>query len=157
MQQVQPPPHMAVVASADSTSLLACAAPGPTQAPAAVTPMCLQPQLILTLPIAVQGAGLGAACPNSCAPVQQHLQLRQRGPAHQHKQRSRRRQQQQQLDDNLPSQLYAESTVFFAGVSPIATQEALLCVFQEFGRVVHLSVFRPYRTSKTSKVGCQLI
>lgn len=149
---------MAVVASASSTSWLACAAPGPTQAPAAVTPMCLQPLLTPTLPTAVQGAGLGAAgaaCPNSCAAVQQHQQLRQRGPAHQHKQKSRRRQQQHQLDDTLPSQLYAESTVFFAGVSPIATQEALLCVFQEFGRVVHLSVFRPYRTCKTSKVGCR--
>lgn len=43
-------------------------------------------------------------------------------------------------------------TLFFAGVSPLATPEDLLKVFAQFGRVMNINLYRPYRGCKTSKV-----
>jgi hypothetical protein len=45
-----------------------------------------------------------------------------------------------------------ECTLFFAGVSPFATPEELLKVFAQFGRVMNINLYRPYRGCKTSKV-----
>jgi hypothetical protein len=56
------------------------------------------------------------------------------------------------LDDQILQQ-YRTSTLFYAGVLPIATDEGLLGVFEQFGMVVSLEQFKPYRDSKTSKVG----
>jgi hypothetical protein len=47
----------------------------------------------------------------------------------------------------------AGTTIFFAGVSPIAPPEDLLKVFAKFGRVMNINLYRPYRGAKTSKVG----
>lgn len=44
------------------------------------------------------------------------------------------------------------STVFWAGVTPIVTSETLLTLFSQFGRVMDLNVFRPYRGCRTTKV-----
>lgn len=54
----------------------------------------------------------------------------------QHKQRRLRRGEQQVQSS------YADSTIFFAGVSPIATVEALMSVFDQFGQVVDINLFR---------------
>lgn len=56
------------------------------------------------------------------------------------------------LDDQILQQ-YRTSTLFYAGVLPIATDEGLLGVFEQFGTVVSLEQFKPYKDSKTSKVG----
>lgn len=45
------------------------------------------------------------------------------------------------------------STLFFCGATPVVTVEALLTVFAQFGRVLDLNLFRPYRGCRTSKVG----
>jgi hypothetical protein len=46
----------------------------------------------------------------------------------------------------------ANSTVFFAGVTPTVAVETLLNVFARFGRVMDLNLFRPYKGCRTSKV-----
>jgi hypothetical protein len=56
------------------------------------------------------------------------------------------------LDDLILRQ-YRTSTLFYAGVLPIATDEGLLGVFEQFGTVISLEQFRPYAGSKASKVG----
>lgn len=52
----------------------------------------------------------------------------------------------QQMHPHLPS------TIFFAGVNPLAQPEALLRTFAQFGRVLDLNLFRPYKGSRISKV-----
>lgn len=46
-----------------------------------------------------------------------------------------------------------QATIFFAGVNPVAAPETLLRTFACFGRVLDLSLFRPYKGCRTSKVG----
>jgi hypothetical protein len=46
----------------------------------------------------------------------------------------------------------AGTAIFFAGVSPVAPPEDLLKVFAQFGRVMNINLYRPYRGCKTSKV-----
>lgn len=69
------------------------------------------------------------------------------GPGEQHT-----RPQLRPLDDQILQQ-YKASTLFYAGVLPIATDEGLLGVFEQFGTVISLEQFRPYAGSKASKVG----
>lgn len=54
----------------------------------------------------------------------------------------------QQIAPHLPA------TIFFAGVNPVAQPETLLRAFAQFGRVMDLNLFRPYKGSRTSKVSC---
>jgi hypothetical protein len=44
------------------------------------------------------------------------------------------------------------TTIFFAGVTPIADATQLLSVFAQFGRVMDLNLFRPYKVCRTTKV-----
>jgi hypothetical protein len=44
------------------------------------------------------------------------------------------------------------TTIFFAGVTPIVDTQQLLGVFAQFGRVMDLNLFRPYKGCRTSKV-----
>jgi hypothetical protein len=74
---------------------------------------------------------------------QQHQQQQQQKGG-----KGRRRGQQ---EEDIPKQ-YATSTVFFAGVSPIATEAGLASVFEQFGNIIKVNLFRPYKTCKTSKV-----
>lgn len=48
------------------------------------------------------------------------------------------------------------TTVFFAGVTPIVDTQQLLGIFAQFGRVMDLNLFRPYKGCRTSKVGATL-
>lgn len=82
-------------------------------------------------------------------PASSALQLQQQQQKSDSKGRAHRQRQQQQEED-VPRQ-YATSTAFFAGVSPIATEAGLLSVFEQFGTVIRVNLFRPYKTSKTSK------
>jgi hypothetical protein len=85
------------------------------------------------------------------------LQLQQQQPQQQQQKsdsKGRARRQRQQQEEDVPRQ-YATSTVFFAGVSPIATEAGLLSVFEQFGTVIRVNLFRPYKTCKTSKVRLQ--
>jgi hypothetical protein len=54
--------------------------------------------------------------------------------------------------EQQPLQQAAECTIFFAGLSPLATTEELLKVFAQFGRVMNINLYRHYRGCKTSKV-----
>lgn len=64
------------------------------------------------------------------------LQLHSSQVSGKQKQRRRRRTEPHTQD------AYAESTIFFAGCSPIATVEALMSVFDQFGSVVEINLFR---------------
>lgn len=86
----------------------------------------------------------GSGHPASSAP---QLQLQQQQQKVDSKGRAHRQRQQQ---EDVPQQ-YATSTAFFAGVSPIATEAGLLSVFEQFGTVIRVNLFRPYKTCKTSK------
>jgi hypothetical protein len=44
------------------------------------------------------------------------------------------------------------TSIFFAGVTPIVDTQQLLGVFAQFGRVMDLNLFRPYKGCRTSKV-----
>lgn len=46
-------------------------------------------------------------------------------------------------------------TVFFAGVTPVVTADTLLTLFSQFGRVLDLNLFRPFKGCRTSKVGAR--
>jgi len=48
---------------------------------------------------------------------------------------------------------HANTTVFFAGVMPIAQAGAVQAIFEHFGTVCDFNLFRPYKGCKTSKVG----
>jgi hypothetical protein len=54
---------------------------------------------------------------------------------------------------DAPQHQHAPATIFFAGVNPVAAPETLLRAFAQFGRVMDLNLFRPYKGSRTSKVG----
>lgn len=89
----------------------------------------------------------------------EHQQQQELQQQYEHQQRHQQQQQQrpQAQDAQANSQWGASATVFFAGVSPIATTEALLGVFAQFGRVMSINLFKPYKGAKTSKVGiCKL-
>jgi hypothetical protein len=62
------------------------------------------------------------------------------GSAQQQQQRHHGR--RRRMLEDLPPQGFADSTIFFAGVSPIATVEALVSVFEQFGQTIRLNVFR---------------
>lgn len=47
---------------------------------------------------------------------------------------------------------HANTTVFFAGVTPIAQAGAVQAIFEHFGTVCDFNLFRPYKGCKTSKV-----
>jgi hypothetical protein len=57
--------------------------------------------------------------------------------------------------DAQPQQQQAHqlTTVFFAGVTPVADTQRLRLLFAQFGRVMDLNLFRPYNGCRTSKVG----
>lgn len=59
--------------------------------------------------------------------------------------------QQPQMMVQAPTQNL--TTIFFAGVTPIVDTQQLLGVFAQFGRVMDLNLFRPYKGCRTSKVG----
>jgi hypothetical protein len=64
------------------------------------------------------------------------------GSAQQQQQQQRRHGRRRHLLEDYPPVGFADSTIFFAGVSPIATEEALVSVFEQFGQIVRLIVFR---------------
>jgi hypothetical protein len=73
---------------------------------------------------------------------QQQVQWTQQVPAQQ--------QQTQWSTTPMPT------TVFFAGVTPVADSQRLRALFSQFGHVMDLNLFRPYNGCRTSKVGgCQ--
>lgn len=43
--------------------------------------------------------------------------------------------------------------MFFAGVPPTVTEHCLLMLFSAMGTVVDINLFKPFRSSSTSKVG----
>jgi hypothetical protein len=69
-------------------------------------------------------------------------------------------QQQQQLQwtQQVPVQQQqtqwspTPTTVFFAGVTPVADSQRLRALFSQFGHVMDLNLFRPYNGCRTSKV-----
>jgi hypothetical protein len=71
-----------------------------------------------------------------CSEGARCLQLHSSQVSGKQKQRRRRRTEPQ------AQAAYAESTIFFAGCSPIATVEALMSVFDQFGSVVDINLFR---------------
>jgi hypothetical protein len=85
---------------------------------------------------------------------QHEQELQQQYEQQQYEQQQYEQQQRSQAyeSQSSSSQWGASATVFFAGVSPIATTEALLGVFAQFGRVMNINLFKPYKGSKTSKV-----
>lgn len=54
---------------------------------------------------------------------------------------------QQQQQQQLPS------TIFFAGVTPVADGQRLRLLFSQYGTVCDINLFRPYSGCRTSKVG----
>lgn len=65
-------------------------------------------------------------------------------------------QHQQQPPGLQPPPLQAASgsaRLFFAGVCPLASSEEVLTLFAQFGRVMELNLYRPYKHCKTTKVG----
>lgn len=61
----------------------------------------------------------------------------------------------EQLVAQPPQHQPAVATIFFAGVNPVAAPETLLHAFAQFGRVMDLNLFRPFKGSRTSKVGAE--
>jgi hypothetical protein len=62
----------------------------------------------------------------------------------------------QMMVQTPPQQQAQLTTIFFAGVTPIVDTQQLLGVFAQFGRVMDLNLFRPYKGCRTSKVGASI-
>jgi hypothetical protein len=49
-------------------------------------------------------------------------------------------------------QAQQQCSIFFAGACPLASSEELLTLFAQFGRVMEINLYRPYKHCKASKV-----
>jgi hypothetical protein len=105
--------------------------------------------------------GLSLGTPQQQSPGQMYMQavlhqsygLAQGGIS---MQQPMQQQQQQVLGSTvlvpLQQQMDSSRTVYFAGAAHTATAESILGVFAQFGRVMNINLFRPYKGAKTSKV-----
>jgi hypothetical protein len=151
----------AISSSTDDTTLLTCSAtqqalsqPGMYVSSAPLSPEFDLGRLTLSNP-ALQLLGTPINSVQQQQLQEQEQAQREQDLLQQYEQQQRQQQQllPQAQEQQNSSQWGASATVFFAGVSPIATTEALLGVFAQFGRVMNINLFKPYQGAKTSKVG----